>query len=167
MKDIELQHRSNSIRWEDSRASFGKVLLIGVFGTEITLRAGVTEETWGKFGEHYDRLYTGFRFWCDSAKAVIDVPRNKLRDFLHVNYCINAYFHSSRPFSVCMTDGGDFKELPVLDNSGTVVANDRFILDSSPDSLFLVVNAYGDHAYLKPRKVIKARMSNKLRFYNL
>lgn len=145
-----------------------RVLLIGVILGKPILRDGVTEESWDKFGTHYDDNIVGFRFFDSSENRLYDVPRDFMRAFKNHNHIVNASIRCARPFVVSMMDGGRFEDLPCLaEGSLNVTKNDVFIVDRSIPKHPILVNGIGQWAQIKDKKLIELRSQGTVPFYNM
>ena len=144
-----------------------RVLLVGVYSEEL-LRPGITDLNWDTYGEKFDTIFTCFRFFDIEDKLIYDIPIHALQGFLTKSVCLNAIFHTHRPFCVTMLDGGRFEDLPVLATaSGNVTKNDSFVLSYLCGKYPLLVNADGRYGMMKPKRVIQHRLEHRCSFYNL
>lgn len=152
---------------EKSAISGRRVLLIGTFFGEPTLRAGVDEVIGDTSGaQRFNENITGLRFFDSATLEVFDVARGSLKAFINRNHVINAKVKYTRPFTVTMMDGGRFCDLPALVSDGTIAANDCFVVDGSFPKRPLVVDGRGWSRQLKRRTLVDYRQENVDKFYN-
>ena len=143
-----------------------ELLLIGLQYSDLILRPGFTEDE-VVAGEKYDREVTMCRFFDIADKAVVDVERSELREFVAKQNIINARIKTTRPFIISMTDGGRVEDLPKLSKAGNAVAQDWVVVYRISADENMLITGDGGYKTVNGQELQELKQDERMFFYNL